>query len=75
MALFLAKPSTVVVEEGMAMEEAEVVDITEVEVTTVTEGVRMAEEVEDTHRWAEGPEAVGEAIILRSGPITIGVLG
>jgi len=70
MDLSLAKPS-MVVEEEMDMEEAEVVDIT-VEVTMDTEEDPMAG-VEVTHPWAEGPEAVVAATIPHSGPTTIAV--
>lgn len=70
MDLSLAKPS-MVAEEEMDMEEAEVVDIT-VEVTMDTEEDPMAG-VEVTHPWAEGPEAVVAVTIPHSGPTTIAV--
>ena len=70
MDLSLAKLS-MVAEEEMDMEEAEVVDIM-VEVTMDTEEVPMVG-VEVTHPWAEVPEAVVAATIPHSGPTTIAV--
>jgi hypothetical protein len=62
---------SMVVEEEMDMEEAEVVDIT-VEVTMDTEEVPMVG-VEVTHPWAEGPEAAVAATIPPSGLTIIAV--
>ena len=70
MDLSLAKLS-MVAEEEMDMEEAEVVDIM-VEVTMDTEEVPMVG-VEVTHPWAEGPEAAVAATIPPSGLTIIAV--
>ena len=72
MDLSLAKLS-MVAEEEMDMEEAEVVDIM-VEVTMDTEEVPMAG-VEVTHPWAEGPEVAVAATTLPSGLTIIAVWG